>query len=60
MRKIVAGIIAVVGFLLVTGCSSTLDEKNTDVQENKGGVQQVLLLSLCLLKMQIESLMCLT
>lgn len=37
MRKIVAGIIAVVGFLLVTGCSSTLDEKNNDVQENKGG-----------------------
>lgn len=59
MRKIFTGIMAAVVFLLVTGCSSDLDEKNTGVQENKGGVQQVLLQSRCPLKMQGESLICL-
>ncbi|MBD5407995.1 MAG: hypothetical protein HDR54_01130 [Treponema sp.] len=37
MRKIFIGIMSAVVFLLVTGCSSALDEKNTGVQENKGG-----------------------
>lgn len=37
MRKTFTGIMVAVVFLLVTGCSSALDEKNTGVQENKGG-----------------------